>query len=134
MAKTTALASGTNRYFAVPPRKNIGTKTMQMHSVETKAGTAIWCAPSRIASFSDRWFPSSRLRSMFSIVDGGVVDQDAHRQREAAERHDVDGLAQRAQDDERAEDRERDGNRDDQRVPPAPEEEQNHRGGQQRRR
>ena len=38
MAKTTASASGTNRNFATPVRKNIGTNTMQMHSVETKAG------------------------------------------------------------------------------------------------
>ena len=39
--------------------------TMQMHSVETKAGTAICCAPSRIA-----WtvsLPMARLRLMFSI-------------------------------------------------------------------
>ena len=32
---------------------------------------------------------------MFSMVDGGIVDQDADREREAAQRHDVDGLAQR---------------------------------------
>ncbi len=41
MAKTTASASGTKRYLATPLRKNIGTNTMQMLSVETNAGTAI---------------------------------------------------------------------------------------------
>src|ERR1700722_13977064 len=41
MANTTASASGTNRYLAVPARKKIGTKTIQMQRVETKAGTAI---------------------------------------------------------------------------------------------
>ena len=43
----------------------MGMNTMQMHSVETKAGTAICCAPSRIA-----WtvsLPMARLRLMFSI-------------------------------------------------------------------
>ena len=33
---------------------------------------------------------------MFSIVDGRIVDQNADRERQAAERHDVDGLAERA--------------------------------------
>ena len=39
---------------------------MQMQSVETSAGTEICAAPSRIASRSS--WPSSRKRSMFSIV------------------------------------------------------------------
>ena len=65
MAKTTASASGTKRYFATPVRKNIGTKTMQMESVETNAGIAICAAPSRIACSIS--LPSSRLRLMFSI-------------------------------------------------------------------
>ena len=49
IAKTTASASGTNRYRATPVRKNMGTNTMQIESVETNAGTAICCAPSRMA-------------------------------------------------------------------------------------
>src|ERR1019366_4541760 len=49
MAKTTASARGTNKYFGTPVRKNIGRNTMQMLSVDTKAGTAICDAPSRIA-------------------------------------------------------------------------------------
>ena len=65
MAKITASASGTNRNRATPVRKNIGTNTMQMHSVETNAGTAICGAPSRMACFIS--LPMPRLRSMFSI-------------------------------------------------------------------
>jgi hypothetical protein len=49
MANTTASAKGTKRYRATPVRKNIGTKTIQMQSVETNGGRAISCAPSRIA-------------------------------------------------------------------------------------
>ena len=45
--------------------KNTGTNTMQMHSVATNAGTAICCAPSRIACSSGLRMPM--LRWMFSI-------------------------------------------------------------------
>ncbi len=95
MANTTASASGTNRNFATPVRKNIGTNTMQMQSVETKAGTAICCAPSRMAR---NGFLALREVAV-DVFDfhGGVVHQDADRQRQPAERHDVDGLTERAQ-------------------------------------
>ena len=46
---TTDIASGTNRNPATPGRKNIGTKTMQMHSSDTNAGVTICAAPSTIA-------------------------------------------------------------------------------------
>jgi hypothetical protein len=63
--------------------------------------------------------------------DGGVVDQDADGEREAAEGHDVDGLAEQAEDDDRGEDGERDGDGDDERGAPAePEEEQDHEAGE----
>jgi hypothetical protein len=45
-------------------------------------------------------------------LDGGVVHQDAHRQRQAAEGHQVEGFAQQKKHDQRA-DRQRDGHRDD---------------------
>ena len=41
MANITASAIGTNRKRATPSRKNIGTNTMQMHNMETRAGVAI---------------------------------------------------------------------------------------------
>ncbi len=75
---------------------------MQMESVETKAGTAICAAPSRIAC--------SMLLALFQIavdvldLDRRIVHQNADGQRKAAQRHDVDGLAQRAQQDERDQD------------------------------
>ena len=94
MAKITASASGTNRYRATPDKKNIGMNTMQMQSVETNAGTAICCAPSRIACTVS--FPGEVAVDVLDL-HRGVVHQDADRQGEAAERHDVDGLAESAQ-------------------------------------
>ena len=41
MAKTTASASGTNRYRATPDNRNMGANTMQIDSVDTNAGVAI---------------------------------------------------------------------------------------------
>ena len=41
IAKLTASARGTKRYRATPVKKNMGTKTIQIAMVETKAGTAI---------------------------------------------------------------------------------------------
>ena len=66
MANTTASASGTNRNLAMPASRNIGTNTMQMDRVDTSAGSAICCAPSRIESSTSA--PSSRCELMFSMV------------------------------------------------------------------
>jgi len=63
--------------------------------------------------------------------DGGVVDEDADGERETAEGHDVDSLAERGEDDERCGDGERDGDADDQRGTPRAEEEQDHQAGEQ---
>ena len=41
IAKTTASASGVNRNFAAPVNSRTGANTMQIASVETKAGIAI---------------------------------------------------------------------------------------------
>ena len=62
--------------------------------------------------------------------NGGVVDQDADGEREAAEGHDVDGLAEGAQKQQRRKNRERDGDGDDERAAPAAEEDQDHDGGE----
>ena len=66
MAKTTDSAIGTNRKPAIPCRKNMGTKAMQMHSRETKAGPTICSAPSMIAVRTS--LPCSRCQLMFSMV------------------------------------------------------------------
>jgi len=65
IAKTTAIASGTKSDRADPEMNATGTKTMQMHSVETNAGVAISAAPSRIARMMG--FPRPMLRCTFSI-------------------------------------------------------------------
>ena len=68
---------------------------MQMHKVETNAGNAISCAPSRMASSSG--LPVSHVAMDVFDRHRGVVHQNADRQRQAAERHQVDGFTQRAQ-------------------------------------
>ena len=65
-ANTTASAMGANRKPEMPGRKNIGTKAMQMQSSETKAGTTICWAPSRMACGTV--LPFSRCQLMFSMV------------------------------------------------------------------
>ena len=52
IANTTAIASGVKRYLAAPVSSSTGTNTMQIESVETKAGAAICCAPSSTARTS----------------------------------------------------------------------------------
>ena len=64
---------------------------------------------------------------------GRVVDQDADRERKAAERHDVERFAERREDRDRAKNRKRDRDRDDDGRAPASEEHQDHQAGQRRR-
>ncbi len=59
-----------------------------------------------------------------------IVDQNPDRQRKAAQRHDVDGLPERVQRDQRGQDRQRNRNRDDAGAAPVAEEQQDHRSGQ----
>ena len=66
MAKTTASASGTNRYRATPDSRNMGANTMQIESVETKAGVAICDALSRTTPSRSFSGSASRLRLIFS--------------------------------------------------------------------
>src|ERR1700743_1077072 len=56
---------GENRYLAVPCRRNTGTKTMQMHIVESTVGPATSPEPSTMAFHNPS--PSLTCRSMFSI-------------------------------------------------------------------
>ena len=64
--------------------------------------------------------------------DGGVVDQNTHCQREAAQRHDVDSLAEQGEHDQRGDHRQRDRDGDNQRGSPTAQEHQDHRGRQAR--
>ena len=85
-------ASGVNRYLAAPVSSSTGTNTMQMASVETKAGSR-----DLLRAVENR--PRQRLSHRQVAVDvldfhRRVVHQNADRQRQAAQRHHVDGLAQ----------------------------------------
>src|SRR6266403_6082732 len=66
MANTTASASGRKRYRATPESRNMGANTMQIESVDTNAGVAIWDALSRTTSSMFLSGSASRLRLMFS--------------------------------------------------------------------
>jgi hypothetical protein len=63
----------------------------------------------------------------------GVVDEDADGEREPAERHDVDGLAERRQAGDRGEDRQGDRDRDDEGAAPAAEKQQDQQAGERAR-
>ncbi len=64
----------------------------------------------------------------------GVIDEDAHRKREAAQGHDVDGLPGPGEAQDRAQDRERDRSRDDQGRASGAQEQQDDQAGQHGRR
>ena len=65
-ANMTASAIGANRKPDTPGKKNIGRKTMQMQTRETKAGATIWRAPSKMAVWMG--LPCSRCQLMLSMV------------------------------------------------------------------
>src|SRR5271154_7126317 len=66
MANTTASARGTNRYRATPENRNIGANTIQIASVDTKAGVAICDALSSTTSSISLSGSASRFLLMFS--------------------------------------------------------------------
>ena len=66
---------------------------------------------------------------MFS-TDRGVVHQNANRQSEPPERHDVDGLPDRTERNDRGQDRQRDRGRDDHGASPTAQKSKDHERGQ----
>ena len=64
--------------------------------------------------------------------DRRLVDQDADRQRQPAERHQVDRLPGDPEREQRGEQRERDVEHDDERAPPVAQEQQHHQPGEDR--
>ncbi len=66
------------------------------------------------------------------IFDGHrrIVDQDADCEREPAERHGIERMAEEVQHDDRRQDREGNRNHDDQGRSPRPEKQQDHQPGQ----
>ena len=124
MANTTASASGTKRNFATPVRKNMGTNTMQIAKRRHQRGHG-----DLLRAVENRAHRLLALRQVaVDVFDFhcGVVHQDAHGQRQAAERHDVDGFAQRAQHEDRDQHGKRNGNGNDQGAAPVSQEQQDH--------
>ncbi len=74
------------------------------------------------------------LQIAFHVLDrdGGVVDENTHGESEPAQGHDVEGLADQAQRDDRGQDRQRDRHGDDQGRAPGAEEQQDHHRRQRR--
>src|SRR5271156_2840054 len=102
---------------------------MQMESVETSAGTAICCAPSRMAC---DFLALVNVAIDVLDLDRRVVHQNSDGESQAAERHDVYRLAYHAQNDDRSEDRKGNRHSDDQRAAPASQENQDHEAGKAR--
>ena len=108
MANTTASASGTNRNLRHAGQKEHGHK----HDADAKRGDE--CRHrDLLRAVENRALHFLALGEVaLDVLDfhRGVVHQNAHRQRQAAQGHDVDGLAQRAEQDHGNEDRQRNGN------------------------
>ena len=88
-----------------------------------------------IGAVQDRLLDGFALFQMvIDVLDGHrrVVDEDADRKRQPAQRHDVECLADRRQHDDGAHDRQRYGDGDDERRTPATEKQQDHHAGQER--
>ena len=62
--------------------------------------------------------------------DGGVIHQDTDGQRQSSQGHDVEALPQGAQDNDRAENRKRNGDSDNQGIAPVSQEQENHEPGE----
>ena len=92
MAKTTAMASGVNRYLAAPVSSSTGTNTMQMaeRGNESRGGDLLRA----IQHGAHQRLLHGHVAVGVLDFHGGVVHQDADGQRQAAQGHHVDGLAQ----------------------------------------
>jgi hypothetical protein len=100
-------------------------KTMQIASVATKGGHG-----DLLRAVEDRLlqrFPHREVSMDVFDLDRGIIDEDANGEREAAEGHDVDRIAERAEQRDRGEDRERNRDQHDERAAPRTEEEQDSR-------
>ena len=96
IAKITASASGRNSAAAGPESAKIGRNTIQIDSVDTNAGMAICSAP-----VDDRFAQRRAVLDVaMNVLDRhrGVVDENTHGQRQAAERHHVQRLTHRPTD------------------------------------
>jgi hypothetical protein len=124
IAKPTASDSGTNSAWAAPCMKNDDTNTARMQSIASSRGNAVSAEPSRTAWASG--LPA--LQVGVNVLDRHrrFVHQNADRQRQAAQRHQVDRLPGDPQRQHRRHQRQRNVQHHDQRAAPVAQEQQNH--------
>ncbi len=71
------------------------------------------------------WFRLTVAIDVFDL-DGGVIHENADGQGQSAQRHDVDGFAERAESDDRCQNGERNRNHNNGRAPPTAEKDKDH--------
>ena len=95
MANTTAMASGVNRYLAVPVSSRTGTKTMQIESGRDKGRNGdLRCS---VEHGADQRLAHGDVAMSVLDLDRGIVHQNADGERQATQCHHVDGLSEEAQ-------------------------------------
>ncbi len=114
MANTTASASGTEQVAGHAAQA----EHRHEHDADAQRGDQSRAPRSAPRRPGWRRHVLALLQMAVDVLDRhrGVVHQDAHGQRQAAQGHDVDRLAQQRQQRHRGQDRQRDGDGDDQRV------------------
>ena len=75
---------------------------------------------------ADHRFPHGEIAVDIFKLNGGIIDQDADGECETAKRHDVHRLAKRAKNDNRRQDRQRNGGRHHEGAAPVAQKKQNH--------
>ena len=128
MEKPTASDSGTNSSRAAPSMKNDGRNTARMHSIASRRGTAVSVVPCQTARAIE---PVCSICDVDVLDrDGRLIDEDADRQRQPAQRHQVERLAGHPQGDHRRQQREGNVEHDDDDRAPVAQEQQHHQPGQ----
>ena len=79
------------------------------------------------------FLPTRQVARYILHLDRRVIDENAHREREPAQRHRVDGLLRGVEADDRKENREWNRDGDDHGVSPSAEKQQDHQRGERRR-
>ncbi len=96
----TASDSGTKSCRLTPTMKNDGTNTARMQNIESRRAIAVRLHASTTARARET--PGQHLRVNVLDLHRRLIHQHAHRQRQPAQRHDVDGLPGGPQQDHRA--------------------------------
>ncbi len=102
--------------------------TARMQSMASKMGTIVSAVPTKTARASEGFLPICVW--MFSMTTVPIIDEDADRQRHAAQGHQVDALPGDEQADEGAHQRQRNGEHDHDHAAPIAQEQQHHQAGQ----